>query len=56
MHTDRGPFVSSTDEKMRGVGETASTDRISSRAMPRRRYRSCTTTSETNVHWNQSVR
>ena len=32
-----GPFVSSTDEKIRGVDETASTDRTSSRAMPRRR-------------------
>ena len=51
-----GPFVSSTDENTRGVGDTASTERISSRAIPRRRNFSCTTTRETNVHWNQSVR
>jgi len=51
-----GPFVSSTDEKTRGVGEMASTDRIISRAMLRRRYFSCTATRTMNVHWNQSVR
>ncbi len=51
-----GTFVSSVEEKRRGVGETASTDLKNSRAMPLRRKSSRTTTRLTNVHWNQSRR
>ena len=44
------PLVSSVDEKSRGVGEITSTDLKNSRAMPLRRYSSCTTTRVTKVH------
>ena len=45
-----------TDEKSRGPGEMASTILKSARAAPRRRKFSRTATSDTKVHWNQSVR